>query len=146
MKRKSGQAVFEFIIAAVLFFAIIFYIINYLDTSVNNYSAGSQFNLLEAKTAEISEYLVYVNLTEEWPLLSYSAIADLEWSCNDDYPGLLKRFDLGDKKVKLQIHEGPELLLDCERARAVPDMERAEIERFALSENNTILSIRVVVW
>jgi hypothetical protein len=146
MKRKSGQAVFEFIIAAVLFFAVIFYIINYLDTSVTNYSAGSQFNLLEAKTAEISEYLVYVNLTEEWPLLSYTNIADLDWACNDDYSGLLKRFDLGERKFKLQVNEGPKLLLDCERTRVVPDKERAEIERFALSENNTILSVRVVVW
>lgn len=146
MKRKRGQAVFEFIIAAVLFFAIIFYIINFLDTNMSNYSAGSQFNVLESKSAEISEYLVHVNLTNEWPILSYANIANLDWSCNDDYSGLLNRFDLGENRFKLQVNEGPKLLLDCERSKTVPDIQKAEIERYALSENNTILNIRVVVW
>ena len=146
MKRSKGQAVFEFIIAAVLFFGIVFYVLIFLDSNVSSYSAGSQINSLETKAVEISEYLVHINLTKEWPVLSYNMISDLDWSCNDNYARLLNRFGLDGKKVKLQVREGPVLLLDCERAITEPDIRKGEIERFALSENNTILNIRIVVW
>jgi hypothetical protein len=146
MRRTKGQAVFEFIVAAILFFAIIFYIITFLDSSISNYSAGSQANSLEAKAMEVSEYLVHVNLTGGWPVISYDSINRLDDACNDDYTGMLDRFDAGNKRVKLQINDGANMLLDCERARMVPETQRAEVERFALSEDNTILNIRVIVW
>jgi len=146
MMYKKGQAVFEFIVVAILFFSIVFYVIIFLDNSVSNYSAGSQFNSLEAKAMEISEYLVHVNLTKKWPVISYESVNQLDEACNDDYIGLLGRFDAGNKRVKLQVNDGAEVLLDCERTKTVPDIRRAEVERFALSENNTILNIRVIVW
>jgi len=146
MRLNKGQAVFEFMVAAVLFFAIIFYILTFLDSSVSTYSAGSQANSLEVKAVEMSEYLMHVNLTKKWPVLSYDLISELDYACNDDYAGLLVRFDAGTKKFKLQVREGAELLLDCERTKTEPDVQKAVIERFALSENNTILNMRVVVW
>jgi len=144
--KQSGQAVFEFVVVAVLFFGIIFYIIFFLDSSVSHYSAGSQYNDLEVKAMEISEYLVHVNLSEHWPMLSYDLIKHLDTECNKNYVGILKRFDAGDKKVKLLINEGDKLLLDCDRTKTVPDIQKVGAERFALSENNTILNIRVIVW
>jgi hypothetical protein len=145
MKTK-GQAVFEFIVAAVLFFAIIFYIINFLDANVSTYSAGSQLNSLETKAMEISEYLVHVNLTKDWPVLSYGEIDHLNDVCNNDYTGTLEKFDIGDDRLKMQIYEGSNILLECEQGKTVPDIQKAEVERFALSENNNFLNIKVIVW
>jgi hypothetical protein len=142
----KGQAVFEFVVAAVIFFAIVFYMITFLDFNVLTYSEQSRLNNLEAKALEMSEYLVHVELAREWPVLSYSSIDGLNQSCNSDYTGVLDRFDTGGNEIKIQVSEGGLLLADCEEGMAVPDIQKAEVERFAVSENSSIINVRVVIW
>jgi len=142
----KGQAVFEFVVAAVLFFGIIFYVINFLSTSFYAHELQSHANNMESNSLEIAEFLVHIKLAKEWPVLSYDSIDDFNGTCNNDYVGVLEKFDLGENKLKIKINEGGRVLLDCLDDMTVPDTNRAEAERYALSEKNKIISVQVVVW
>lgn len=172
MNRK-GQMVFEFIIAAVLFFTIILYVINYLNVNVSAFSSGFYVDDLESKAVQISELLVHnkgkwtgvtpvvVGLAEEWPVLNSTKIQWLNNSCSDaaGYIDLLGKFDLVEKpyliekpRYDMKIHiknETGALLLDCASPyrRDLPqNISVANMERFAVSEYGSVLIIDVWVW
>lgn len=142
----KGQAVFEFVVAVILFLGIIFYVINFLNSSVSNYSDESRLNTLEVKALEISEYLMHIGFTDDWPILSYQKLRDFNDTCNNDYAGTLERLDLEGSKLKLEANESSTVLLDCEQNVAVPDIQKAEVQRLALSPQHNIINVRVVVW
>jgi len=54
----KGQMVFQFIIAAVIFFAIVLYTLNFLNSNVNSYWNDMFVNELENKAVSVSEVLV----------------------------------------------------------------------------------------
>ncbi len=151
VRVMKGQAVFEFVVAAVLFFAIVFYMINFLNVSVSAYGLTSRLNDMESRAVGISDYLVRVNLTKKWPVLSYDRIKHLNDVCNqgiDNYFKLAALFDVDTSRgggMKIRINNGTDIL-DCSDEVPVKGLQRAEIKRFALSENNKILNISVMVW
>ena len=42
--------------------------------------------------------------------------------------------------------EGSKEIGDCLQGTSIPEFTRASVDRFAVSENNTILNVQVVVW
>lgn len=163
MYQKKGQAVFEFVIAAVLFFGIIFYVISFLNINMTTYSYQSRKSELESRAAGISEYLLYFNLTDEWPILSYQKIKEFQEFCNSpinnmyNYNKLLRDFDMFTSRmpgttniyqgrVKILLIENGAKLIDCDESVDMPTSDNTVIERYALSENNTIMQLRVIAW
>ena len=163
--------VFEFVVAAIIFFAIVLYTINYLNSSVSAFSGDSYTNNLEMKAIQISEVLVHnrglwdgsapkiVGLSREWPVLDSEKIQELNVFCNDptnpdNYAYLLENLGLKENRfggtqtyrIKIVINErgNPAALLDC--GPTPPEKRRVAVERFALSGGNKILSVNVWLW
>lgn len=109
----KGQLVFEFIIAAVLLFAIIMYIINYLSINFSSFSKEFYSDNLENKLLQISEILILDNntgLVKNWPVLNYTKIMELNQSCDsnpDHYipDDLANKLDVNKENIKIQINK-----------------------------------------
>lgn len=155
----KGQAVFEFIVAAVLFFALVFYVLNFMNMTVSGYSRDARLSQLESRALAVSDYLVHVNLTKEWPVLSYEKMAQFDSTCNDEdkYVKMLEKYDMYTSSIpgtdiviagrmKVRAGEKGRKLIDCKQGTAPPEVQRAEAERYALSENGSLVNISVVVW
>ncbi len=158
--------VFEFVVAAVIFFAVVFYTINYLNSGVSAFSGGSYVNNLEIRAIQISELLVHdpgvwedstpkiVGLSKEWPVLNMTKIQLLDGFCNysANYTYLLQNLGLEESRfgsrriynVSIKINEGDNVLLDC--GLNPPEKMMVNVERFALSEGDKILTVNVWVW
>jgi len=164
---KKGQMVFEFIIAAVLFFAVVIYTINYLNSAVTFYSSNFHSNVLHTKAMQVSELLLrnpgvwaagtpsvlgLASGSLDWPALDSVKIQNLETYCEENYIELLDIIGFYPKnKVMIMINEtGPDAtinLLDCRPTTGVPeDITLAHIKRFAVLEDKSSLSVDVWVW
>lgn len=164
-KKRSGQMIFEFIVAAMLFFAIIFYVINYMSGSVNTASAGLQSEIMESKVVQISEILVRTEGDWEdglgspglvgeqgWPVLSNEKILWLGEYCTPRTPnykilkdrlGLMEGAFGRTYELSIKISNSTEVILECGRIRE--ELSQTSIKRFAVSEDRELLSVDVVV-
>jgi len=164
--------VFEFLISAVIFFAIIIYVLNYLNTNISIYSGDFYISDLEGRAVQVSELLIKTQgiwegnnpvspgLAIEYPLLNSTKMQYLNGSCGTEsgYIDLLEKLDLVEKpfliekpfyNIKIEINESGANLLDCSRP-SLPylpaGIPTSNVERFALSENNKTLKINVWIW
>ncbi len=156
----KGQAVFEFVIAAILFFAIVFYIFNQVNGTVYAYQNERNINSLEAAAMRISELLVHTKgvwssgiplspgLEEDWPVLNTTKILRLNSSCNSDYEGLARMLGIDPERNSLDIiitEFNGNVLADC--PKTLPDgIPYAHARRTALSESKSLLRVDVFVW
>lgn len=155
--------VFEFVVAAVLFFSIVFYIINILDSNVAAFSRESGRNVLQSDAVQISEILltsrgkwngsdvIIPGISGGWPVVEKDKIQKLNLSCRNNYTRLRKKLGLGEntrfgnlKQVKIRITQNETLLLDCGPKRT--PKESGSIDRFAVSEQGKLLRVQVEVW
>lgn len=102
----KGQFVFEFLIAGFIFFGIILYSINYLNTNVNTFEGGFHKDEMTSKAVWVSEMLTSptsdISLSEGWPVFSLTKISEFE----SDY--CQTQEDFGKLKGKLNmIKRGP---------------------------------------
>ncbi len=152
--------IFEFLIAAMVFFSIIFYILNYLSTSVATFSSDAYSDVLQSKAMQISELLVRtegvwinntpltVGLVKSWPVMDDSKIAGLDYFCQQNYTGLLGLLGLKEGlynrtyNVHILINNGD--ILDC--GFPPRGAQIASVKRYALSEDRGVLAIDVAVW
>jgi hypothetical protein len=166
----KGQMVFEFVIAAVVFFGIVLYVINYLNTEMVTYSSDYFTNELESKAVQISELLVHnpgeweslpvgnawvLGLAaEEWPVLDDEKISNLGLLCKEDYDGVLELLDMevstpyGRRLMKAMINiteVGTEsVIMEC--GYEPVDVTFVSINRFAVTENGKTVKMAVAVW
>lgn len=162
-KRLSGQMIFEFIVAAVIFFGIVLYIISYLSTSMGLFSADFYTSSLQSKAVQVSEALAKnpppVGLAKAWPVLGDAEMEELGSLCLNvnDYQGLVRRLGLFEEygettryyNLKVDISKaGGEPLVKCINPALAEVMaaQRGDVRRYALSEANEILVMDVVVW
>lgn len=155
----KGQFVFEFLIAGIIFFAVVIYSINYLSVSVYDYKGKFYQNRLQNKAIQISEVLISgkspLSIAEDSELIlsKIQAFDNMYCSGGGDYPRLVKElylyeitrydiFPLIHNDVKINIFNSTDVLLDC---GPLPGSPRAEIERVALVEGN-VAKLRVIVW
>lgn len=155
----KGQFVFEFLIAGVIFFTVVLYMMNFLNVNVSDFHAKFYMDKLQSKVLQISEILINekspLSLVESPHLFNISKIANFESYCNDNYSLLRKDFDLVEKtdygerfhniNITL-VTESGNFILNC--GNTIPaGTEKGEIERLGiLNENNELLKLRVVVW
>ncbi len=150
--------IFEFIVAAVLFFGIVFYAISYLNSNVSQYSSEAWSSSLESRIVQVSDFLLHstgnwsggiplvLGIASKWPVLNESSIALMDNYCENNYAGVLQKLEMGVNRIKIQIiNETGDMLMDCG-----PDFPeetiRASIVRFALSDKNKdILKIRFLL-
>jgi hypothetical protein len=145
----KGQMVFEFVVAAALFFGILFYVISNLNATVNTYSSDFAGSGLENKALQVSDFLLHFELTGEWPVLSSAKITAFELSYCDGGPGyvnLLQKLGMENNKIRIQMNEtgNSNPVLVCG-----PDLSsyaKTSIKRFALSDGGKKLIMDVWVW
>jgi hypothetical protein len=161
----KGQMIFEFIIAAVLFFAIVFYIINVLGVNVSSFSSSSQLDVFQSKALQISEMLVsskgvwngvepaVVGLVKDAPVLDSEKIQNFNITCRMNYAGLKEKLGLKEYlyedvekeyNAKIRIYKNQTEIVDC--GPYEPPKERGGVKRFALSDDGEIITVRVEVW
>jgi hypothetical protein len=164
-KVKKAQLVFEFLIAVLIFFGLLFYTINYLSWTVSGYSADFSGQNMESEVSQVAELLVLnkgswpggnpaiVGLAQEWPVLNSTKISWLNSSCNSDYENFVKRFDVSPKhRLKVTVTEtlpsgAASVRADCRWGVDIPSTAASvETRRYALSESGNILAIRVGIW
>jgi len=162
-KNRKGQLVFEFLIAAVFFFYIVFYVINYLNTTALVFENDFYMNSLEFKALQTSELLLHskgtwngtvpkaLGLVEDWPVLSSTKIQNMNAYCNSNYTDLLEKLDVNSSLghgIKIEINKSDVNLLEC---GYLPEgtgwrFVSANIERFALSDSDEVLTLSVWAW
>lgn len=164
-KKRSGQMIFEFIVASILFFTIIFYVIGFVSGSVTVASTDLQSNIIESKAVQISEIIVrtpgkwevgipisagLVSDSRGWPFLSSQKIQNLGSYCGPGHDALRSSFGLMDVggygrsyELSIRITRGNTTILDCGAVRE-GEMEAA-VRRFGVAENGDLLAVDVVV-
>lgn len=159
--KMKGQLVFEFMIAVVVFFGVVVYVLNYLNGNVSAYSADSLSESRQSKASQIGELLVLnkgnwaggipavVGLSEEWPVLNYSKIMWMNASCNSDYHGFMDKLGVPYRnglKIMVMDEQGG-YLADCMWGKPVPaNMAKAEAKRYGLNQTGSVLAVSVYVW
>ena len=166
----KGQMIFEFIIAAVLFFGIVFYSINLMNSQVSIYSGDYFINELENKAVQVSELLVHnpgiwygdeatagmdvVGLSNKWPILNSTKINLLEDYCFNNGFGAYLSDSLdtelstpyGARKMKVfvrisEIESDKELVYSC--GYEPENVTFARVDRFGITEDGDLINISV---
>ncbi len=172
MRRKKGQMIFEFMVAAVLFFGIVLYIMSYLSASMASFSDDFHVNTLHSKALAVSELLVHskgtwagatpvsVGLMEGYPVLNSTKMNYFGRYCqiSGNYRNILRALNLIDTpffmggaerrfNVRIEINETDGTSrMQCGSYGGEEIF--AEVSRVALSDNipPRELLVRVVVW
>jgi hypothetical protein len=155
----KGQFIFEFLVAGIVFFAIILYMINYLNVNVLDFKNRFYMDELESKALKVSEMLTgeksNLSLVDRWPVFSESKIKDFNDYCKDNYDKLVRDLDLWERtvygerphKVKIKINTTSGSLLDCGPANLPDSASIAEAERFGvLNTAKELIILKVFVW
>lgn len=164
-KKMKGQLVFEFVIAALMLFAIIIYTINYLTINSNLYHERFLSNMLESKAMQVSEILMNdpVNgIVDEWPLLDTAKMSAFNDSCDDDYVSMLYNFSMIDDFPYTELHHmsvvvngtDGQVYVDCGRTPpTIPVIwyqaaSKATVTRYGYvpPPEDKLATIEVVVW
>lgn len=163
----KGQAIFEFIVAAVLFFGIIFYVINYLNFQMSAFSNDYFNNELENKAVQISELLVHnpgvwhvdgtpdvVGLSDRWPVLNNSKVNMLDEYCGVSYTQLMEKLDMETTfpysrrlmKAMIEINETGtnRNLLRC--GTEPENITVIKVSRYCVTESGSVARMYVAVW
>ena len=165
----KGQMIFEFIIAAVVFFGIIFYVITYLNMQTSIYSGDYYENELENKAVQISELLVHnpgtwlalpngpvhvIGLADEWPVLNDDKMRNLGLLCNENYDYFLDLLDTelstpyGNRLMKVMINitniDTGQQLMGC--GYEPENTTVVKVNRYGITKTGNIVKIVVGVW
>jgi len=151
MKRKlKGQLIFEFVVAVVIFFAIVIYTLNFLNGQVATYSGEYYTESVDSKAVQIAELLVLNNgswtpggglvvagIAQEWPVLNRTKASWLNNYCDDYYVALMNNLGVSQQnRLKIVVNETRSTgqvrnVVDCP-TDMVPGAERTEARRYAL--------------
>jgi hypothetical protein len=153
----KGQLIFEFIVAGLIFFAIVLYSINFLNTSVADFSGKFYQSRLQSKAAQIAEILVSgesgLSVADDLVFNVTKIQLFNSTRCGDtQYRDLVRDFYLYEKtdtgmlpenaKITLATEDGT--LLDC-GPKISRNVAKADVERIGLFQGK-IAKLRVTVW
>jgi len=94
---RHGQAVFEFVIASLIIFSVIFYTINYISMDFGMRHNHFMSDVLEDNAMRVSDILLSSHqdgIVTEWPRLSTAKMTGLNTTCSTDYIATLQRLGL----------------------------------------------------
>lgn len=141
----------EYVIAAVVFFSIVLYVVGFLNSNISEYREDFRVNDLQSRAVQISDLLVHnrgVGISGGYPFISNSSLYSLNETCKNSYPGLLEQFDLIHKRIRIQINESEtgNIMVDC--GPAMPEKAtKATMTRFGILDvTNEIITISLWVW
>jgi hypothetical protein len=162
--RASGsgmkaQAVFEFIIASLLMFAIVIYTISYLSSAFAAHHEIATTADLESKAMRVSDMLTGdtdVGIFSLWPELDKGKMQGLNNSCdgNDGYFYTLDRLGLNETYPAMRYNrlyilassKDGDIYIDCGRV-PVEDAASGQITRFGyVPGDGKLANITVTVW
>ncbi|RLJ10240.1 MAG: hypothetical protein DRP15_00660 [Candidatus Aenigmatarchaeota archaeon] len=151
----KGQLVFEFVISVILFFGIVLYIMNMLNTGVYGFVYKSWDNVLESKGIEITEVLLKQpglwndtvplspGFVVDWPVVNITKMVYFNTYCSTNYNDLKDLLGLQRKNFRLEA-EGNVTYIVC--GPVPPNTTVSYIRRIALGDNNDVISFRLWVW
>ncbi|RLJ08404.1 MAG: hypothetical protein DRP16_01450 [Candidatus Aenigmatarchaeota archaeon] len=152
----KGQVVFEFMIAVIFLVAIVFYVINYMNSGVYGMSVLFNRNIMENKAVAASDLLVKnkgvwtgtlpvnIGLADKRLVLNETKIQYLQSYCNSEYDGVLEKLGIKPYKAEIKIYNGSGYVLDC--GKIIKNVTSAEVKRVVVSDKNTPLVLTVRVW
>ncbi len=152
----KGQFIFEFLVAGLLFFAVVLYSINYMNTNVRMFSANFYQDWLNDKVVQISEMLMNehspVSLVSDANVFNQTKIQDFQnIYCNENsYAKMINDFGLHEKReyglvmhdISITLNTSNNTIFTCGKTPALPS---ASIERLGLL-NGKISKLTVTVW
>ncbi|MBI2675346.1 MAG: hypothetical protein HYX24_02725 [Candidatus Aenigmarchaeota archaeon] len=162
MKNAKGQMLLEFVIAALIFFGILFFIISLLNTNVSRYSLSAVADSLESKAVRVSEMLLSEGMWDNGTyspglvagrnVIDYGKLGRFRELCENNYTyvqlllGLTTQGMAGKnaKDFYISIDDDRKNVMECGGKQR--PATSANIRRYALSQNNTIVSLDIFVW
>jgi len=157
----KGQLVFEFIIAGLIFFAIILYTINYLNINVADFRAKFLQNRLQSKAVQVSEILMAgesnLSIADDFEFNLSKIQRFNNTYCNELDPQnitifskdfyLYEESDFGiyTNNANIELFVGDTPLLGCGTKKIPIGITKAEIGRVGIFQGE-IAKLRVVVW
>ena len=147
----KAQMTIEFIVAAVIFFSLILYIMVFLNTSLSEYREEFYVNDLQSRAIQISDILVHdrmVGVSGGYPVINTTRLDELQLVCDNQYPNLLRSLDLMHHRIKIQVNEsgGGDIILDCPAVINIPEMAtKVGMMRFGVL-NTTNETVRLDLW
>jgi hypothetical protein len=153
MKKKTGQAVFEFVIASLILFSVIFYTMNYVSSDFNVRHDSFISDRLEINVIRVSDMLMSTNgIVDTWPYLNAGKMDTLNVSCYNDYTGTLDDFGLKEEipytrytNMRINVSDGLTTYIGC--GFEPPERkESAEITRYGLLPGNNVGEVRISLW
>ncbi len=151
--------IFEFVIAGVVFFAVMLFMINFMTSNVNDFRTKFRLNKLNSKAIETSEILLTnfpsnLSLVTEWPRLDTNKVNNFNSVYCSNPSGYEKlredlnlmnttQYDLGNYiNITIRTLSGT-LILNC--GKPIPkSLSKATVERVVLGSN--VAKMRVTVW
>ena len=156
--------VFEFIIAAILFFGIIIYTMTLINQNVTSFRDDSFHNDLELRSIQISEIILHHPWTSDvwgfsdgWMSINRSAPYQFGQECSN-YAEILEMFNLNEAPylsakpnhdLRILIKNSTDILLDCmdPGISSLPTNRYvAHTQRFSVLNDGSIVSVNVWVW
>lgn len=168
----KGQAVFEFVIASIMFFGIMVFIIMSMGNVFGSFTGEYYSNVLQGQAVAVSELILKtpgnwsgetplsVGLSEGWPVLNSTRIAYLNALCNSDYTKTLDMLDIESKSFTIQESgfnrsynmnmtiinmTSNKVILDCGKEISLR-AEKGGIKRFGVSNTSDVLVFELWLW
>jgi hypothetical protein len=159
----KGQMIFEFVVAAILFIGIVFYIMTVLNGSINSQVMGFQRNHLQSEALRVSEVLLHSpgvweegqmvspGIESSWPTIDDSKLAGLASYCADsaNLARMTMLLGLGgtrgeSERLLLRMSDAKSTFLNCGFGTQYGDMGYAQ--RIAFSPSHGPVRLEVYVW
>jgi hypothetical protein len=154
----KGQMVMEFVIAALMLFGIMAYVMGNLMFNMGTRSSESGQDTLVSEAFAASDVLLrgggswtgsvprMAGLSDGWPVLNATKVQYLQAYCAADYEGLAAEFGLGERHgISIRINEtGVGEILSC--GSRTPSAVHANVRRVALTEAGDVALVEVSVW
>jgi hypothetical protein len=157
-RAMKGQLVLEFVVAAILLFGVITYVMGNVMTSAGSFNVQSAESTRTATAFAISDLILreggtwtggeplVVGVSDDWPVLNSTKLQDLEDYCGSDYEGLKYRLGLGPRNgMAILVNEtGVGEIMQCSSPET--EVSHSKVTRFGLTEAGNIAKIEIWVW
>lgn len=154
-KKRKAQLVFEFVVAVVLFIAIVLHIINILNINVSSTAESMMKDDLEYRAMQIADLLVRskgssnsIGLASSrgWPYLNEAKLNNFRNECNkpNNLNSVYKKFDLKDReKARVFINTTFD---EWECGPDAPNITKGYAKRYALYDTTASVVTTIEVW
>ena len=144
---------FEFIVAAIVFFSLILYIMVFLNSTLSEYREEFYVNDLQSRVMKISDLLLHnkdVGISGGYPVINTALVDSLQQTCDNNYPSLLRALDITDHRIRIQINKSRsgDIILDCPSVISIPgSATKVGVTRFGvLNTTNEMVIINLLMW